>query len=1451
MLKTLWHGLFYSHKKLMPLTNTIISINKISFMKTLLQQSKLSTVIFLLLSLCFASVGFAQTTIIYPSTGTFTPPAGSTIVTAECWGGGGKGGTRTTTGAASGGGGGAYSKGTATVAAGTSYTVTVGTGSTSTAAGLDSWFLNATTVMAKGGVSSSGNNINTSFAGGSSLSGFGNLLKTSGGNSAIGTTGSFGGGGASSGGTAVDGNFTNTTTNQSAGGIIAGGGTGGAGRSGSSGVGFIGNVPGGGGGGAYRTSNNTSNGGNGADGQVSITYTCVSYSLTSVTATTVCPGSASTVTIANTTTANLPVGTYTVTYSLSGGNTAANQIAIMTVSIAGTGTFTTIALTNPVSTTITINSLASGSGVAAATLCTSTLASGNTGTILFTSTAIATVPNTRCGSGVVSLTATNSGCFTSTIDWYAAPTGGASLFTGSPYAPTVAATTNYYVEESLTTAETSFGASSSATVDRGLVFNLTEPIVLNSVQVKSSNAVAGIIMGLRDNAGVAISGIADVTFNLVTNNAVFTVPLNWTIPAGTGYRLLLISNPNAANLVRTSPYTFPKSLVVGSITSSIEAGAVNSSRYNFFYNWNISRVRTLVTATVNPVATVNAGSANTICTGAAYTLAGATIGGGATTGTWSITGVTGTMTNATSQLSDLTATANPQNVTFTPIAGKDGTVTLTLTTDDPTGPCAAVSATVVLTVNGYTWTGDGNNTTWADAANWPTCGVPASGTDFTIATAATKADPVLTSNLTVGAITFTPGTTLTIGSNTLTVNGSITGTGTLTGSAASNLVIGGTAGTVNFTTGAQILKDLTINTGASATLGTALDITAGAAPGTVTVTGTLNTAGLLTIKSNATGTARVGPSTGAISGNVTVERYVQAHRAWRFLAAPVQSATAPTINAAWQEGLTTASANPNLYPGFGTHITGGNNTALGFDVNPSGSFSTKESTVPNSWSNIPNTITQKVSDQEGYMVFVRGSRANNLSQGQYATADATTLRIKGALKTGPQTYTNGTGLKVIGNPYASAISLPHTYGTVNGPMNYSVWDPLITGTNSVGGFVQYIWNDVDNVYDQTTLENPLSPIIAGVVESGSAFIVTFHAGAATLTLNEADKIAGSNQVQLVNVVGEQMRVLLKKVNPDATVSLQDAMLTNYNGFFSNLVDAYDAVKVTNFTQSMSSKRDGKKLAIERRAVIVNTDTSYLDLIQMSAGNYQLQLIADNLNHPNLLGKLVDNYTSSNTVLSLHGSTTYAFVVDANAGSFAADRFKVVYYAAAPLPVSFTSIKATQQNKDIAVEWQVANQVNISKYEVEKSTDGRHFTAVATQQPIGINGANATYNWLDVNAVTGDHFYRISSTGLSGDIKLSSIVKVTIGKGIPAIVVYPNPVVNNTVTLQFTDMPKGDYGTRLINMLGQTVQSKQLTHSGSNTTQSFAISQGIAKGNYQLQIITPAGEKLNQKIVITE
>ncbi|MDO8970216.1 MAG: hypothetical protein Q7U74_05970, partial [Saprospiraceae bacterium] len=134
-------------------------------------------------------------------------------------------------------------------------------------------------------------------------------------------------------------------------------------------------LSGGGGGGLNGTGGSNRavrTGGNGFRGQITI-YTCV-LSLTSTTATSpICVGGTSSITL-NGTAADLPIGTYTVTYDLGAPNAASGLTASMTVTIAGTGTFTTAALANTGVTSITITNLDDGS-------CSSPQSAGNTANI--------------------------------------------------------------------------------------------------------------------------------------------------------------------------------------------------------------------------------------------------------------------------------------------------------------------------------------------------------------------------------------------------------------------------------------------------------------------------------------------------------------------------------------------------------------------------------------------------------------------------------------------------------------------------------------------------------------------------------------------------------------------------------------------------------------------------------------------------------------------------------------------------------------------------------------------------------------------------------------------------------------------------------------------------------------------------------------------------------------
>ena len=725
-------------------------------------------------------------------------------------------------------------------------------------------------------------------------------------------------------------------------------------------------------------------------------------------------------------------------------------------------------------------------------------------------------------------------------------------------------------------------------------------------------------------------------------------------------------------------------------------------------------------------------------------------------------------------------------------------------------------------------------------------------------------DVVLNGNATV-SITLTLNTgCLRIGSNTLTLNGTVVrNSGYLIGSHTASLVIGGNAGNLYFNnigTG-NYLKNLTINTASKATLATALNITGGTATnneGTLTVpgTGVLTTGGLLTIKSNQFGTARIAAGNtagGYISGNVTVERFIprNTNKGWRLLAAPTSG---QTIKQAWQESQT-ALANAN--PGYGAMIaSNGLNLAavqaLGFDSLSPGASLFKYNPLTDNLDPIINTSATLISSEQGYFLFVRGDRSPGqmgTTAGNIATTN-TILRSKGTVYQGNQPAINVLAGRygLIRNPYASALDL--TKIVLGGGMvkAYQVWDPKLNGAFGTGAYQTFTQVGANFLITPGGGSYGASGSVNNFIESGSAFFMQAVSSNGSIAINENCKATGSHMAFRPggNLSADEMLITNLYVEKNGTSDLVDGNLVVFDNTVSNEVDVDDVKKSPNFAENIGILKSNTDLVVEKRPVINADDTLQYNLYQVKRLNYKLEIIPANFSHPELICFLLDKYTGSSTVINLTDTTFYNFTVNANAASSSASRFSLVFKMPGVLAVNFIAVNATRQNNNVAVKWEVADQININRYEVEKSADGRNFNVVAYLQA---NSATVNYNWLDENAVVGTNYYRIKSADNNSQFQYSNIVKVLRGKVNLGTVVSPNPVHDNLVNIQFVNQQAGKYSVRLVNVQGQIVYSKTALCNAGNTSQSISLPASVANGVYQFQVLMPDNSMQVQKVIV--
>ena len=204
---------------------------------------------------------------------------------------------------------------------------------------------------------------------------------------------------------------------------------------------------------------------------------------------------------------------------------------------------------------------------------------------------------------------------------------------------------------------------------------------------------------------------------------------------------------------------------------------------------------------------------------------------------------------------------------------------------------------------------------------------------------------------------------------------------------------------------------------------------------------------------------------------------------------------------------------------------------------------------------------------------------------------------------------------------------------------------------------------------------------------------------------------------------------------------------------------------------------------------------------------------------------------------------YDFSVTSNSASAADNRFMIVYRASTPLPVNFMQVKAYTKNAGIQVEWNVAVEVDVVKYEVEKSANGTAFDKAGT---VTANNSKA-YNWFDATPVNGSNFYRIKVINKDNSSSYSNVVNVKLGNTKGDIAVYPNPVKGSVINVQFNNQEKGTYNVQLINSLGQQLYSNRIVHQGGSASEALQLNAALSKGVYQL-VITNGERKITQQVI---
>jgi hypothetical protein len=124
--------------------------------------------------------------------------------------------------------------------------------------------------------------------------------------------------------------------------------------------------------------------------------------------------------------------------------------------------------------------------------------------------------------------------------------------------------------------------------------------------------------------------------------------------------------------------------------------------------------------------------------------------------------------------------------------------------------------------------------------------------------------------------------------------------------------------------------------------------------------------------------------------------------------------------------------------------------------------------------------------------------------------------------------------------------------------------------------------------------------------------------------------------------------------------LSDGVMNEFDPSFSGSVDMLDVLKLTNVNESISLVTGHISLSAERRGNLQPRDTIFYKLENLKSQEYEFEFTAENIPVQGLRAFLIDRYLQQRNMVPLSGTTKIRFSVTGNPGSYAADRFILVF-----------------------------------------------------------------------------------------------------------------------------------------------------------------------------------------------
>ncbi len=614
---------------------------------------------------------------------------------------------------------------------------------------------------------------------------------------------------------------------------------------------------------------------------------------------------------------------------------------------------------------------------------------------------------------------------------------------------------------------------------------------------------------------------------------------------------------------------------------------------------------------------------------------------------------------------------------------------------------------------------------------------------------------------------------------------------------------------------------------------------------------TLMTSNKLTLKADATSAASVTaiPSTAAIKGQVTVERYIQGGskdmwRTYRMFSSPVYDNTTNFINTDVVGNRTysfTQFIDDMIITGPGGSVNGFDQTSS----NQAGAW-----TYNNKYVEIPN-INTSVNIGRGAYLFYRGNK-NNLTgkvTSPFLDPESIVMTYKGVLNQQSVTVplTHGTsGYSLVGNPYAAVVD----------------WSK-VTKTSNVSAVVR-VWNPSCRQYSTYNGSDGINGGSNFIAPGQSFFVQTTNNSSPSVTFTEASKVtsststsmmskvmsAGNSNLDRTGLVGVETNTLTQEEEParirvqlvrNATENADETLVVLKNGseaiFTGNDVARMGGESVFLSSQSI----DAKELAINYMPHISTVEKIGLTINADNGGAYTLRFILSDI-PAGYVVKLKDKLLNTLTDIANEG-TVYSLNIDkSNAASLGNGRFELQVTPPVTLPVTFTAFTGVKTNAGVALTWKTSSETNNSHFDLQRAGENQVFASIGTVP------ANQTglYNLLDKAPLAGNNYYKLVQVDKDGTPRAYDklvVVKYDLNANADnEMLIYPT-VVETNFTLKYAgNLNSERYTLKIADVTGKELYNKEVAKN--EVVNGYAgVLPAASSGVYFATLLDASGKKI--------